>query len=412
MPNFLPNNQDSIAYKELEDALLRQKNGIYLGDGSMDVRCKKVAEGIYKQCECSQLQQTNDDTPPGVAESQVHKPWSGFAPGYQASKRPSRYKSYGAPRQKGYVARLPSRRASPVYTDFVAPKDRLHDIYVTSRPMKEWHNIDSYVCKLLENNPGFSENECFVICCRSLSSLSKQVPDWPNSISKYASTLLSKWKGPEKQHWLEIAKKVIQRKRDEEKVATNNAEIQQKEIIQQQRTTVSAINLVTEEIDERSRKRQRGQEPQSDYYNEEKVSKKQAQEGPISPSPNSQISVSLPEENNPFFDEEDEDEDIVIDDVPSEFSFENGDLENGIYVGETNVSLLFRNYQVTSLDLAKIKGNIFQQISLDSNSEATFRKAVKMAMNGSRNEAINRLCGDLSNEKSLRDNLGFVVWTA
>jgi len=50
-----------------------------------------------------------------------------------------------------------------------------------------------------------------------------------------------------------------------------------------------------------------------------------------------------------------------------------------------------------------------QQISLDSNSEATFRKAVKMAMNGSRDEAINRLCGDLSSEKSLRDNLGFVV---
>jgi len=50
-----------------------------------------------------------------------------------------------------------------------------------------------------------------------------------------------------------------------------------------------------------------------------------------------------------------------------------------------------------------------QQISLDSNSEATFRKAVKMAMNGSRDEAINRLCGNLSSEKSLRDNLGFVV---
>jgi len=86
------------------------------------------------------------------------------------------------------------------------------------------------------------------------------------------------------------------------------------------------------------------------------VSKKQAQEGSISPSPNSQISVSLPEENNSFFDEEDEEEDIVIDDVPSEFSFENGDPENDIYVGETNVSLLFRNYQVTSLNLAKTKG--------------------------------------------------------
>src|SRR6185312_12550221 len=86
--------------------------------------------------------------------------------------------------------------------DFIAPNDRLHDDYVTSRPMKEWHNIDSYVTKLLENNPGLSEYDCFAVCCRSLSSLSKQVSDWPNSVSKYASTLLSKWKGPEKQHWL------------------------------------------------------------------------------------------------------------------------------------------------------------------------------------------------------------------
>ncbi|CAG8579992.1 13413_t:CDS:2, partial [Acaulospora morrowiae] len=148
--------------------------------------------------------------------------------------------------------------------DFIAPKDRSHDDYVTSRPMKEWHNIDSYVTKLLENNPGLSENDCFAVCCRSLSSLSNQVSDWPNSVSKYASALLSKWKGSEKQHWLELAKKVIQRKRDDEKISSNNAEIQQKKIIQHQRTVVSAINLVTEEIDELApRKRQRGQEPRT-----------------------------------------------------------------------------------------------------------------------------------------------------
>src|SRR6266480_3651594 len=126
--------------------------------------------------------------------------------------------------------------------DFVAPKNHLHDVYVTSRPMKEWHNIDSYVCKLLENNPGLSEDDCFAVCCRSLVSLSKQVSDWPNSVSKYASTLLSKWKGPEKQHWLELAKKAIQRRRDDEKITANEAELQQKEKIQQQRTTVSAFN--------------------------------------------------------------------------------------------------------------------------------------------------------------------------
>ncbi|CAI2183872.1 16868_t:CDS:2, partial [Funneliformis geosporum] len=84
MPNFLPNNQDSIAYKELEDALLRQKNGIYLGDGSMDVsngaNLPDISHGVSYGIVWSKLQQTNDDTPPGVAESQVHKPWSGFAP--------------------------------------------------------------------------------------------------------------------------------------------------------------------------------------------------------------------------------------------------------------------------------------------------------------------------------------------
>src|SRR4051812_17121539 len=102
--------------------------------------------------------------------------------------------------------------------NFMAPKCRSHDVYVTSRPMKEWHDIDSYVCKLLEDNPGYSENDCFAVCCRSLSSLSKKVTDWPDSVSKYASKLLSKWRGPEKQHWLELAKKAIQRKRDDEKI--------------------------------------------------------------------------------------------------------------------------------------------------------------------------------------------------
>ncbi|RGB23633.1 hypothetical protein C1646_822025 [Rhizophagus diaphanus] len=93
--------------------------------------------------------------------------------------------------------------------DFVAPKGRFHDAYITSRPMKEWHDIDSYVCKLLENNPGLSEN-------------------------------------------------------------ANNAEIQQKGIIQQQRTIVSAINLVTEEIDElASRKRQRDLSNGNDISNDD-----------------------------------------------------------------------------------------------------------------------------------------------
>lgn len=80
--------------------------------------------------------------------------------------------------------------------DFMASKNHLHNVYVTSRPMKEWHNIDSYVYKLLENNPGLSDNDCFAVCCRSLVSLSKQGSDWPNSVSKYASTLLLNGRDP------------------------------------------------------------------------------------------------------------------------------------------------------------------------------------------------------------------------
>ncbi|CAG8604161.1 16785_t:CDS:2 [Cetraspora pellucida] len=98
--------------------------------------------------------------------------------------------------------------------DFMALKAHFHDAYVTSKPMKEWHNIDFYVCKLLENNPELSKNDCFAVCCQSLGSLSNQ------------------------------------RKHNNEKIVANNAEIQQKKTIQHQQTTVSAINLVTKEIDE------------------------------------------------------------------------------------------------------------------------------------------------------------------
>ena len=70
MPNFLPNNQDSTAYKELEGTLLRQnyfeKWHIFRGwkhgckvceecDHHSHLYCKrrkKVVKGIYKQCEC------------------------------------------------------------------------------------------------------------------------------------------------------------------------------------------------------------------------------------------------------------------------------------------------------------------------------------------------------------------------
>ncbi|CAG8598801.1 13851_t:CDS:2, partial [Racocetra persica] len=121
-------------------------------------------------------------------------------------------------------------------------------------PLKEWHLINAYVCNLLKTKPILSENDLFGVACKSLQSLSKNNSNWPKYVSEYASKLLVKWKGPEREHWLEIAKKAIQRMRDDEMIEANKAEIRQKKVIQHQRTTTSAIELVTTEIDELPRK--------------------------------------------------------------------------------------------------------------------------------------------------------------
>ncbi|RIB10194.1 hypothetical protein C2G38_2206777 [Gigaspora rosea] len=106
--------------------------------------------------------------------------------------------------------------------NFVAPKACLHDAYVSSKPIKEWHNIDSYVSKLLEDNP----------------------------------------KGPEKQYWLKTQKKSSSINITMRRLKLTALKL--KKTIQHQRTAVSAITLVTKEIDElSSRKCQRGEEPQT-----------------------------------------------------------------------------------------------------------------------------------------------------
>ncbi|CAG8678507.1 6423_t:CDS:2 [Cetraspora pellucida] len=143
------------------------------------------------------------------------------------------------------------------------------------------------------------------------------------------------------------------------------------------------------------------------------------------------------QDENPFIEEEEND--IIIDDVPCEFSFKNGDPANDLHMGETYVSLLFRNYQKQSLNIARDKGlfvesnvqeilslssilllasNSYsntmtdhfglslldeihqkfkseQQIILDLSSETTFRKAVKMTLSESRDDAIIWLCENL-----------------
>src|SRR6266496_835756 len=99
-------------------------------------------------------------------------------------------------------------------------------------------------------------------------------------------------------------------------------------------------------------------------------------DGFTTPSPGSPIKYSSIEEEgspikheNPFIEEE-EDE-IIIDDVPYEFSFENGDSADDLHVGKTNVSIIFRNYQNQSLNIARDKGlfvesNVQEILSLSS----------------------------------------------
>jgi hypothetical protein len=156
-------------------------------------------------------------------------------------------------------------------------------------------------------------------------------------------------------------------------------------------------------------------------------------------------------DNSGFFEGEDE---IIIDDIPDELSFEYKDPAHDFKTGGTNVSRLFRQYQNQSLDLAKTKGlfvesnvheilalssilmlvpdsysntmiglfglplleEIYQQLkparqqtTLDSKCEMTFKKAIKTAINDSRDNATNWLCAQITNEQSLRENLGFVV---
>ncbi|RHZ89962.1 hypothetical protein Glove_9g255 [Diversispora epigaea] len=56
------------------------------------------------------------------------------------------------------------------------------------------------------------------------------------------------------EHWLEIAKNLFNVCMTIKKIEANKAEIRQKKVIQHQRTTTSAIELVTTEITELSRK--------------------------------------------------------------------------------------------------------------------------------------------------------------
>ncbi|CAG8476700.1 17897_t:CDS:2 [Cetraspora pellucida] len=186
-------------------------------------------------------------------------------------------------------------------------------------------------------------------------------------------------------------------------------------------------------------------------YNEERMIKKQHQDGYSTPSPCSPKLHSLPIDN-PFVVKEDEYGTIIIDDV-DELCFNDGDPENDLKIGEINISQLFRKYQNESVKVAKTDGlfvesnvheilalssifllipgsyskkmiNIFgsplldevykqvkpvQQTEIDSECESKFRKVIKQATKESRRSAIKSLLAELTNDQTLDKNLDSVI---
>ncbi|CAB4406852.1 unnamed protein product [Rhizophagus irregularis] len=85
-----------------------------------------------------------------------------------------------------------------------------------------------------------------------------------------------------------------------------------------------------------------------------------------------QNKIHIDIDNNPFL-EESEKSDIIlsIDDIPRGLTFEDKNSAGDIYIGEINVSSLFRNYHNQSLKLARkegllIESNVYEILSLPS----------------------------------------------
>uniref|UniRef100_A0A1D1Y2D4 DNA ligase n=1 Tax=Anthurium amnicola TaxID=1678845 RepID=A0A1D1Y2D4_9ARAE len=189
-------------------------------------------------------------------------------------------------------------------------------------------------------------------------------------------------------------------------------------------------------------------------YNEERTIKRQHRDAITMPSPCSPELHPLPV-NDSFLENKDEEEDedgvIIIDDV-DELRFEEGDPTNDLKIGDTNITQLFRQYQNESLKIAKTGGllvesnvheilslssiflltlgshpnmmiDIFssplldeiyktmvltQQIELDSECELKLRIATKKVIKESCECAVDWLWYELSNDKTLKKNLGTV----
>ncbi|CAB4428015.1 unnamed protein product [Rhizophagus irregularis] len=154
--------------------------------------------------------------------------------------------------------------------------------------------------------------------------------------------------------------------------------------------------------------------------------------------------------DNPFLEESDFI--LSIDDIPQGLTFKDENSVDDFYMGDINVSSLFRYYQNQSLKLARDKGlfvesNVHEILSLssilmlspnshstlmidsfgsplldqihqeliptqqvlDSESESKFRKAIKKANKNSRDDAIDWLSAELVNNRNLKKNFGSVI---
>ncbi|CAG8571211.1 11365_t:CDS:10 [Funneliformis mosseae] len=122
--------------------------------------------------------------------------------------------------------------------------------------------------------------------------------------------------------------------------------------------------------------------------------------------------------NNPFLEKDEVDVILIIDDV-DDLCFMDGDSADDYKIEETNVSHLFRNHQNNSINMQKQKVYLLieihqriiptQQTALDSECEAKFRDAIKRVTKESFSHATDWLMVELSNNKPLKDNMGFVI---
>ena len=156
--------------------------------------------------------------------------------------------------------------------------------------------------------------------------------------------------------------------------------------------------------------------------------------------------------NNPFIGKDEVDDILVIDDV-DDLCFMDGDPADDYKIEEINVSHLFRKYQNNSINISKAEGlfvesniheilslssifllipdshsrkmiDIFgsplldmihqriiptQQTALDAECEAKFRDAIKRVTKESFSHATDWLMAELSNNKHLKNNMGFII---